>query len=151
MDKERIPAKEMVLGLAYHGYAWTLVDPKDNAIGSPARGRASTADGSMSYKYIKTYLRSYGVKVMYNASYVANYCIIGSFWIGFDDVEAIKTKVLYAREKELLGYKSMEGKCCCVENPESNVRDISQKIHDKEKLEELGNTIVVKRTIPKSL
>ncbi|KAI8570451.1 hypothetical protein RHMOL_Rhmol01G0035000 [Rhododendron molle] len=100
-----LPAKKMVLGLAYHGYAWTLVDPKDNAIGSPARGRAITADGSMSYKYIKSYLRSYGVKVVYNASYVANYCVIGSFWIGFDDVEAIKTKVSYAREKGLLGYK----------------------------------------------
>ncbi|KAG5564591.1 hypothetical protein RHGRI_000695 [Rhododendron griersonianum] len=100
-----LPAKKMVLGLAYHGYAWTLVDPKDNAIGSPARGRAITTDGSMSYKYIKTYLRSYGVKVVYNTSYVANYCVIGSFWIGFDDVDAIKTKVSYAREKGLMGYK----------------------------------------------
>ncbi|KAI8570444.1 hypothetical protein RHMOL_Rhmol01G0034200 [Rhododendron molle] len=100
-----LPAKKMVLGLAYHGYVWTLVDPKDNAIGSPARGRAITADGLMSYKYIKSYLRSYGVKGVYNASYVANYCIIGSFWIGFDDAEAIKTKVSYAREKGLLGYK----------------------------------------------
>ncbi|KAG5564148.1 hypothetical protein RHGRI_000365 [Rhododendron griersonianum] len=90
-----LPAKKMVLGLAYHGYAWTLVDPKDNAIGSPARGRAITADGSMSYKYIKTYLRSYGVKVVFNASYVANYCVIGSFWIGFDDVEAIKIKIVF--------------------------------------------------------
>ncbi|PIN04206.1 Serine/threonine protein kinase [Handroanthus impetiginosus] len=29
---------------------------------------------------------------------------IGSLWIGFDDVEAIKTKVSYAKEKGLLGY-----------------------------------------------
>ena len=30
---------KLVLGLPYHGYAWTLVDPKDNAMGAPALGR----------------------------------------------------------------------------------------------------------------
>ncbi|KAM4125596.1 hypothetical protein ACB094_01G321200 [Castanea mollissima] len=41
---------------------------------------------------------------MYNATYVVNYCIVGSTWIGFDDVEAVRMKVSYAREKKLLGY-----------------------------------------------
>ncbi|KAF7152062.1 hypothetical protein RHSIM_Rhsim01G0039900 [Rhododendron simsii] len=31
--------------------------------------------------------------------------INGSVWIGYDDVKAIRTKVFYAREKRLLGYK----------------------------------------------
>ncbi|KAI8570442.1 hypothetical protein RHMOL_Rhmol01G0034000 [Rhododendron molle] len=123
-----LPAKKMVLGLAYHGYVWRLVDPKDNAIGSPARGRAITAHGSMSYKYIKSYLRSYGVKVVYNVSYVANYCIIGSFWIGFDDVEAIKTKVSYAREKGLLGYKVWQ-----VPNDDNWVLSKAAQEEDKDK------------------
>ena len=31
-------------------------------------------------------------------------CTIGSSWFDFDDVEAIKTKVSYAKEMGLLGY-----------------------------------------------
>ncbi|KAI8023020.1 putative cysteine-rich receptor-like protein kinase 35 [Camellia lanceoleosa] len=99
-----IPASKMVLGLAYHGYAWTLVSPKENGIGAPARGLAITQDGSMSYKYIKWYMKSYKLASMYNATYVVNYCTFGLFWIGFDDVEAIRTKVSYAKDKGLLGY-----------------------------------------------
>lgn len=98
------PASKLVLGLAYHGYAWTLANPKDNGIGAPASGLAVTQDGSMSYKYIKWYTRSYEAKILYNASYVVNYCIIGLSWIGFDDVEAIRAKIAYAKEKKLLGY-----------------------------------------------
>ncbi|PRQ46184.1 putative protein kinase RLK-Pelle-DLSV family [Rosa chinensis] len=98
------PASKLVMGLPYHGYAWTLANPNDNGIGAPAAGVAVTQDGSMSYKYIKWYTRSYEAKIMYNASYVVNYCIIGLNWIGFDDVEAIRAKIAYAKEKKLLGY-----------------------------------------------
>ncbi|KAK9947387.1 hypothetical protein M0R45_003015 [Rubus argutus] len=77
-------------------------NPKDDGIGSPASGLAVTQDGSMSYKYIKWYTRSYEAKILYNASYVVNYCIIGLSWIGFDDVEAIRAKIAYAKEKKLL-------------------------------------------------
>ncbi|KAF7152833.1 hypothetical protein RHSIM_Rhsim01G0040900 [Rhododendron simsii] len=98
-----LPAEKMVLGLPY---AWTLLDPSaNNEIGSPATGPAVTLDGSMSYKFIKSTMRCDGEKVVYNSTYVTNYCINGSVWIGYDDVEAIRTKVRYAREKRLLGYK----------------------------------------------
>ena len=98
------PASKLVLGLPYHGYAWTLVNPNHNGIGAPASGIAMTADGSMSYKYIKWFLRSYGATSMYNATYVVNYVTIGTTWIGFDDVQAIRAKISYAKEKKLLGY-----------------------------------------------
>ncbi|KAH7546220.1 hypothetical protein FEM48_Zijuj01G0177400 [Ziziphus jujuba var. spinosa] len=98
------PASKLALGLPYHGYAWTLVNANDNGINALASGLAVTQDGSMSYKYIKWYTRSYGSHITYNATYVVNYCSIGSTWIGFDDVEAIRTKIAYAKEKKLLGY-----------------------------------------------
>lgn len=41
---------------------------------------------------------------MYNATFVVNYCVNGSNWITFDDVEAVKNKVLYAKEMRLLGF-----------------------------------------------
>ncbi|KAJ0541063.1 putative protein kinase RLK-Pelle-DLSV family [Helianthus annuus] len=47
--KRGLPASKLVLGLAYHGYAWTLMDPKDNGIGAPAKGIAITRDGTMSW------------------------------------------------------------------------------------------------------
>ncbi|KAF7153813.1 hypothetical protein RHSIM_Rhsim01G0041400 [Rhododendron simsii] len=94
----------MVLGLLYQGYAWPLLDPSANEIGSPATGPAITHDGSMFYKDIKSNMGCDGEKVVYNSTYVTNYCINGPVWIGYDD-EAIRTKVSYAREKGLLGYK----------------------------------------------
>ncbi|KAL0337642.1 UNVERIFIED_CONTAM: G-type lectin S-receptor-like serine/threonine-protein kinase [Sesamum calycinum] len=99
-----LPANKLVLGLPYHGYAWTLVNPNDYAIGSPAKGLAMTPDGSISYRHIKWYLNSYGVQPTFNSTYVVNYCKIGLFWIGFDDVEVVKIKVSYAKQKGLLGY-----------------------------------------------
>ena len=103
-----LPAGKLVLGLAYHGYAWTLLNPKENGIGAPASGLAMTPDGSVSYKYIKLFIRSYECASVYNATYVVNYCSFGATWIGYDDVEAIRTKVSYAKEKGLLGYNVWE-------------------------------------------
>lgn len=40
----------------------------------------------------------------YNPSVVANEFKVASTWINFDDVEAIKAKVSYAKSNGLLGY-----------------------------------------------
>ncbi|CAN6540647.1 unnamed protein product [Malus baccata var. baccata] len=98
------PASKLVLGLPYHNYAWTIANPKDNnGIGAPASGFAVTKNGSMSYKFIKWYTRSYGGLIAYNDTYVVNYCTVGSTWINFDDVEAIRSKIAYVKAKKLLG------------------------------------------------
>ncbi|KAI3446792.1 hypothetical protein Pfo_003457 [Paulownia fortunei] len=103
-----LPAKKLVLGLPYHGYAWKPVNSNDNAIGVPAEGPAITQDGHISYRYIKWFLNTYRIKRVFNSTYVVNYCKIGPFWIAYDDVEAVKTKVSYAKEKGLLGYNVYE-------------------------------------------
>ena len=102
-----LSASKLVLGLPFYGYAWTLKNPSDNGIGDPATGPAAIAikgGGAIRYYRIKSYVQSYGAAIMYNATYVVNHCTVGSTWIGFDDVEAIRMKVSYAREKKLLGY-----------------------------------------------
>ncbi|RDY12089.1 Chitotriosidase-1, partial [Mucuna pruriens] len=99
-----VTASKLVLGLPFYGYAWNLRNPKDNAIGASATGPAITEDGAINYKDIKAYIQRYGGRITYNATYVVNYFSIGSTWIGFDDVEVVKMKVSYAREKKLLGY-----------------------------------------------
>ncbi|KAB5514542.1 hypothetical protein DKX38_028448 [Salix brachista] len=75
------PASKLVLGMPYHGYAWKLVNPTDNSIGAPASARS-----------------------VYNSTYVVNYFVAGSTWINFDDVETVRAKISYAKEKGLLGY-----------------------------------------------
>ncbi|KAL5774894.1 hypothetical protein ACOSP7_012451 [Xanthoceras sorbifolium] len=99
-----LSASKIILSLPFYGYAWTLVNPADNGIGAPATGQAITDDGDMSYKEIKGYIGRYGAKVTYNATYVVNYCSIGTSWIGFDDVEVVRIKVSYAKKRNLLGY-----------------------------------------------
>ncbi|XP_031121231.1 putative cysteine-rich receptor-like protein kinase 35 [Ipomoea triloba] len=132
--KKRFPANKLTIGLPFHGYAWTLVNPKGNTVGSPAKGLAITADGSMSYRYIKFYISSYKVAPIYNSTYVMNYITVESFWIGYDDVEAIKTKVSYAKEKGLLGYTVFQ-----VPNDDDNwslsraAQGTEEDRHDKKK------------------
>ncbi|XP_021741439.1 ephrin type-B receptor 3-like [Chenopodium quinoa] len=99
-----LPANKILIGMPYHGWVWTLLNPKDNQIGAPASGPGITSDGSLGYRWIKSFMKSYAAKSLYNSTYVENTCSFGSFWVGFDDVEAIKTKVLYAKKKGLRGY-----------------------------------------------
>ncbi|XP_044488845.1 cysteine-rich receptor-like protein kinase 10 [Mangifera indica] len=102
-----LSANKIVLALPFVGYAWTLKSPRDNGIGAAATGPALyEPDGSVTYKEIKNYIEQYGrdAPVMYNSTYVVNYWSKGTTWIGFDDVEAIRAKVSYAKEKRLLGY-----------------------------------------------
>ncbi|XP_052198380.1 class V chitinase-like [Diospyros lotus] len=106
------PSTKLVLGLPFYGYAWTLVNLDDNGIGAPAWGPARhfAMDGYMTYNDIKGLIQGnmYGAVSTYNATYVVNYCSLGPTWISFDDVEVIKVKVAYAREKNLLGYFAWE-------------------------------------------
>ncbi|XP_022639538.1 chitinase-like protein Idgf2 isoform X3 [Vigna radiata var. radiata] len=101
-------SKKLLIGLPYHGYAWKLVTPAANSgVGTPASGPAITIDGSMGYKFIKSYIKSFGNGVVsrYNASFVVNqFTVASTTWVNFDDVEVIRAKVSYARENGLLGY-----------------------------------------------
>ncbi|KAJ0030079.1 hypothetical protein Pint_14763 [Pistacia integerrima] len=103
-----LSANKMVLGLPFYGYAWTLANPAENGIGAPATGPALRTGGAISYKDIRDYVLEYGADVKYNATYVVNYCTVGSTWICFDDVEGVRNKVAFAKEKELLDYIAWE-------------------------------------------
>ncbi|XP_057967666.1 cysteine-rich receptor-like protein kinase 10 [Malania oleifera] len=96
--------KKLVLGLPFHGYAWRLANSKDDDLGALASGPGITQDGFVAYALIKLIVRTYQARPVYNSTYVENFCKIGSIWIGYDDVEAIRTKVSYAKQKGLLGY-----------------------------------------------
>ncbi|KAF7152248.1 hypothetical protein RHSIM_Rhsim01G0188600 [Rhododendron simsii] len=44
-----LSANKLVLGLPFYGYAWTLANPNDSAIGAPAKGSAITDDGDSNF------------------------------------------------------------------------------------------------------
>ncbi|XP_052304929.1 cysteine-rich receptor-like protein kinase 19 isoform X2 [Populus trichocarpa] len=100
------PANKLLLGMPYHGYAWKLVDPTDNSLGAPASGPGVTIDGSIGYRFVRSFIQNYGygARSVYNSTYVVNYFVAGSTWINFDDVETVRAKISYAKEKGLLGY-----------------------------------------------
>ncbi|KAG4112909.1 hypothetical protein ERO13_D13G191500v2, partial [Gossypium hirsutum] len=109
--KRGFPADKLVLGLPYHGYAWALVNGSDSGINTAAFGPYLTGDGSVGYSLIKFLIRKFGYDVgaVYNSTYVVHYWKLGrSSWINFDDVEAIKAKVSYAKVKGLLGYNAFQ-------------------------------------------
>lgn len=109
--KRGFPASKLVLGLPYHGYAWKLVNKNgDPNISEPASGPAQSTDGSIGYKAIKSFISNYGygANSIYNATYVVNYFTMWPVWINFDDVEAIRAKISYAKTKGLLGYSCFQ-------------------------------------------
>ncbi|KAK2411854.1 cysteine-rich receptor protein kinase [Trifolium repens] len=99
--KRGFSSNKLVIGLPYHGFAWKLVKQGEGGVGKAASGPAITLDGSMAYKLIKGYLDL----VRYNDTFVVNHITLASTnWINFDDVEALKEKVSYAKKNGLLGY-----------------------------------------------
>ena len=69
--------------------------PKDNGIGAATTGPTLSNNGFVPYKEIKNHIKNYGAKVqvMYNFTYMVNYCSIEKIWFSFDDLEAIRVKV----------------------------------------------------------
>ncbi|KAL2928971.1 Class V chitinase [Bienertia sinuspersici] len=103
-----VPANKLVLGLPFYGYAWKLVNGDDNGVLAPVSGvdtSVGDSEGSVTYKQIKQFISQKRATVKYDSNYVTNYCYSGSTWIGFDGLETVKQKVLYAKNKaSLLGY-----------------------------------------------
>ncbi|TXG66380.1 hypothetical protein EZV62_007655 [Acer yangbiense] len=79
-----LSANKLVLCLPFYGFAWTLVNPRNNGVGAPATGPAITEDGAMTYKSIKNYIKKSRAN---NVSYAKEKGLLGYFvWqISYDD------------------------------------------------------------------
>uniref|UniRef100_A0A803MPV0 GH18 domain-containing protein n=1 Tax=Chenopodium quinoa TaxID=63459 RepID=A0A803MPV0_CHEQI len=101
-----VPANKLVLGVPFYGRAWQLVDPNNHGILAPATNFNDTLvkGGTPSYKQIKDFISQNDATVVYNSSYVTNYCCSGTTWVAYDDTQTIATKVAYAKSNALNGY-----------------------------------------------
>lgn len=103
-----VSSKKIVIGFPFYGYAWLLTNPNNHGLLAPANGpdlSVGGSDGSIGYNKIKMLIIGQkGATTVFNDTIVADYCYVGTSWIGYDDVQTISTKISYAKGKGLLGY-----------------------------------------------
>ncbi|PNY09053.1 glycoside hydrolase family 18 protein [Trifolium pratense] len=93
-----VPKSKLALGLPFYGFKWSLADPNDHGLFDTA----TQGLGAVKYKDII----NAGAQVVYNSTYVTNYCFTGTDWYGYDDTQSISAKVDYAKQNGLFGYFS---------------------------------------------
>ncbi|KAJ1414156.1 Glycoside hydrolase family 18, catalytic domain [Sesbania bispinosa] len=91
-----VPHWKIALGLPFYGFKWSLSDPNNHGLFAPARQGL----GAVKYKDIK----NAGAQVVFDSTFVTNYCFIGTDWFGYDDTQSISAKVSYAKQRGLVGY-----------------------------------------------
>jgi hypothetical protein len=96
--------KKLVMGMPMYGQTFTLGNPSEHGLGSPAptgggnKGRFTRQKGFASYYEICAYVKQ-GYKLVYdNERRMAPYAHKGNQWVGFDDVDTIKQKSEYVRD-----------------------------------------------------
>ncbi|KHN12312.1 Chitotriosidase-1 [Glycine soja] len=91
-----VPLNKLNLGLPFYGYKWSLSDSNKNGLFAPAKQGL----GAVKYKDIK----NVAAQVVFDSTYVTNYCFKGTDWFGYDDTQSISAKVVNAKQKGLVGY-----------------------------------------------
>ncbi|KAK4374853.1 hypothetical protein RND71_005530 [Anisodus tanguticus] len=102
-----VPARKLVLGIPFYGFAWQLVNSNIHGLRAPALGKSNVSsadDGSMTYGKIRDYIVQSRATKVYNATIVGDYCYSGSSWISYDDTQSVRNKVTYVKGRGLLGY-----------------------------------------------
>jgi len=103
-----VPPEQLVLAFPFYGYAYKLVNPNQHGLLAPAAGVDSSVgnpgDGDIAYNQIRPFINARGATVVYDSTYVTNYCYSGTTWIGYDDTQTIAAKVSYAKNNRLFGY-----------------------------------------------
>lgn len=100
-----VSPNKLVFGLPFYGYSWQLVNANNHGLMAPANGApGGVGDGSKGYNQILDFIANNNAPKIYNSTIVADYCYAGTTWIGYDDKQSISAKVLYAKQKGLLGY-----------------------------------------------
>ncbi|XP_078035246.1 chitinase-3-like protein 1 isoform X1 [Augochlora pura] len=102
------PADKLVLGIPSYGRTFTLANPSNNGIGAPASGPGAAGPytreaGMLGYNEICESLRKGGWDVRREPQQRVPYIVKGNQWIGYDDVESVREKCIYANNQGLAG------------------------------------------------
>jgi chitinase len=97
-----VSPKKIVLGVPFYGRAWAEVEPANNGlfqVGKEAKIHASYNEIAEGYLNKNGFIRYWDSKA--SAPYLWNETI--RTWISFDDVESMKLKCQYVRQRKLRG------------------------------------------------
>ncbi|KAK9055157.1 hypothetical protein SSX86_026239 [Deinandra increscens subsp. villosa] len=102
--KAGIQREKLVMGLPLFGRTWKLKDPAVHGIGAPAVGLGPGNEGGMLYSEVQTFNAQNKATVVFDEPTVSYYSYAGTSWIGYDDVESVKRKIVYAQSLKIGGY-----------------------------------------------
>ncbi|CAG9861937.1 unnamed protein product [Phyllotreta striolata] len=100
--------EKLVLGIPTYGRAFRLASTSDVSLGAPAsgpgdQGKYTGESGFLGYNEIVELRQEGGWTYVWDDEQKVPHMYKGLQWVGFDDVEAVTTKVKYAQEKNLGG------------------------------------------------
>ncbi|KAG2431216.1 hypothetical protein HXX76_009744 [Chlamydomonas incerta] len=95
-----VPARQLVLGLAFYGHTYTLLDAARYTYPSPSvESRDCSTQSTPSYRSVMAELAwGYGGGVFTDAAQRSAYYVLGSKWVGFDTEETLRAKAQGARD-----------------------------------------------------
>lgn len=102
------PANKIVLGIPAFGRSFTLDNPLEFEIGSPANVRGTPGtftqeEGFLGFNEICTGILAGGWTTEYLAENAVKYARKGNQWVSYDDVESVVAKAQYTEEYGLAG------------------------------------------------
>ncbi|XP_048205920.1 chitinase-3-like protein 2 [Perognathus longimembris pacificus] len=100
-----MPAEKVIMGIPTYGHSFTLASA-DTTLGSPASGPGAAGPitkegGVLAYYEICQFLQ--GAKITRLQEQQVPYAVKGSQWVGYDDVESVKTKAEFLKNLHLGG------------------------------------------------
>jgi hypothetical protein len=101
------PADKLVIGIPLYGRSFTLANPASYQINAQIRGGGKAGQytrqsGFLGYNEICMFLKS-GWKREWESSQMVPFAHQGDQWVGYDDVESIKKKMEFMKQKNLGG------------------------------------------------
>jgi chitinase len=110
-----VPGTQLVPGLPFVGFEWSLKDPCKHDLFAEANGPPpGNRDGHLVYADINRFIAKSKFTPVFNQDYVTNYCYEGNNWIGYDDKDSIIKKIDYFKDQKLRGYFAWH---VCADDP----------------------------------
>lgn len=96
------PKEKLIIGMPTYGRSFTLTNPGQNNVNSPATGGGEAGkytgeEGFMAYYEVCEHLRTGGHYVWHEEMQVP-YMVKGKLWVGFDDERAIRNKMKWLKK-----------------------------------------------------